>query len=375
MRDPLASASPRLGTAPVFSVLQHNCLGSWDVFLSLFNSFGSDIPFVVCLQDPPVWRGRLPSADGFVSFCPPSVGRKPRVAFYVLRSIMPHVSIFPVFFPGQVDVAKLEIRGPSLFGSDLSHFDILNVYNTWSGNRHAPSLSPERTFPPISVPTLVVGDFNIHHPSADPLRTHSPAELRDSFPYFSRAADLGYSLLNVPGVYTRFPFDALSRPAVLDRAFAYSAIASRLDDWSTPLPSTGSDHVPVLLRFSHPLAHAPPPSHNWPLTDWPTLEPLLASTSISEPPPAPTRELVDAWFSSNLDRVTPLLRQHTPVSRPSPRAKPWCSPLLSTIRGVYNSAARVARTSRTPDDSEVARSTRNGYFKAFKVAKNAHWRS
>src|SRR5713226_8338118 len=68
MRDPFVSASPCLGSAPVFSVLQHNCLGSWDVFLSLFNSFGSDVPFVVCLQDPPVWRGRLPSADGFVSF-------------------------------------------------------------------------------------------------------------------------------------------------------------------------------------------------------------------------------------------------------------------------------------------------------------------
>ena len=39
-----------------FTLVQHNCLGSWDVFLSLFGSFTqlAHIPCIVALQDPPV---------------------------------------------------------------------------------------------------------------------------------------------------------------------------------------------------------------------------------------------------------------------------------------------------------------------------------
>ena len=57
---PKALVAP--GAAPnsehVLSIVQHNCLRSWDVFLSLFNSFAlaKHPPLIVCLQDPLVWR-------------------------------------------------------------------------------------------------------------------------------------------------------------------------------------------------------------------------------------------------------------------------------------------------------------------------------
>jgi len=53
---------------PTFlSIIQHNCLGSWDVFLSLFESFrgATTYPSIVLLQDPPVNKAHLPSFGGF----------------------------------------------------------------------------------------------------------------------------------------------------------------------------------------------------------------------------------------------------------------------------------------------------------------------
>jgi len=76
---------PPLGQGPapapvLLSIIQHNCLGSWNVFLSLFESFkeATTYPSIVLLQDPPVNKAHLPSFNGFKSFFP--LVRKPRVA-------------------------------------------------------------------------------------------------------------------------------------------------------------------------------------------------------------------------------------------------------------------------------------------------------
>jgi len=57
---------------PSFPIVQHNCRGSWDVFLSLFHSFTMlpDPPLLVAIQDPPSRRSVLPSFPGFISFAP-----------------------------------------------------------------------------------------------------------------------------------------------------------------------------------------------------------------------------------------------------------------------------------------------------------------
>ena len=75
--------------APAFlSIIQHNCLGSWNVFLSLFESFkeATTYPLIVFLQDPPVNKAQLLSFNGFKSFFPPV--RKSSVAAYVHMSFV-----------------------------------------------------------------------------------------------------------------------------------------------------------------------------------------------------------------------------------------------------------------------------------------------
>ena len=157
--------------SPSLTLVQDNSLGSWNVFLSLFNSFATvkAPPDIVCLQDPPVWRSRLPSFHNFTFFQAPCLGGfKPHVAFYVSTLLLSHVTVLPLFFD-RYDVAASDIYGSDLFGGSFTQFRILNVYNL--SPRHAGSMtvSPVVSLPEVDFPLLVVGHFNIHHPLSDPL--------------------------------------------------------------------------------------------------------------------------------------------------------------------------------------------------------------
>ena len=192
------------------------------MFLSLFNSFVSvkAPPDIVGLQDPPVWGSRLPTFGGFTLLHAPTVGnRKPRVALYVSSALWAYATILPLFFDC-FDVAALDFHGSDLFVRIFPQFRILNVYNLRSNSVNCMTVSPVVSFPEIHFPLLVVGDFNIHHPLSDSLRAHSAEELNVSFPYFSRAARMGYELLKTPRVFTWFPLGGNTCPSVIDLSFA-----------------------------------------------------------------------------------------------------------------------------------------------------------
>ena len=347
------------------------------MFLSLFGSFTQLAlpPSIVALQDPPVYRGKLPSFSLFTAFSPPTDrGCKPRVAFYVFDSFLSSVSLLPRFF-GRGDVMALDLFTPDgFFNPATTGFTIVNSYSTKGRLNNTRSVPPDIIFPASSLPTLTLGDLNIHHPTADPLRVFKEDEIATSSPYFDRATELGFSLLNVPGVFTRFSMSLVGRPGVIDLAFACPLLAPYFTEWTDPLPSTGSDHIPILLRFEAPLFRAPPPTPNWALTDWPTLEPTLKASCISPIPPIATTRSMDIWFRTNLDRITAKLALHTPVKRVTFRSKPWWSDLLSQLRRAYNSALRSSKVDRF--DAALlasARAARTAYFKAIKKAKRDHW--
>ena len=332
-----------------FTLVQHNCLGSWDVLLSLFGLFTqlAHPPSIVALQDPPVYRGKLPSFNLFSVFSPPTTGGcKPRVAFYVYSSFLLGVSLLPRFF-GRGDVMALDLFTPDgFFNPSTKRFTIINSYSTKGRSNNTRSVPPDVIFPSDLLPTLTLGDMNIHHPTSDPLRTFKEDEIATSAPYFDRATDLGYSLLNTPGIFTRFSMSNIGRPGVLDLAFACPLLAPYFTEWSDPLPSTGSDHIPILLRFEAPLFRAPPPTPNWSLTDWTELEAALKSMTIPPPPPLPTTRSLDTWFKTNLERVMAQFKLHTPTKRVTFRSKPWWSELLSALRKAYGSALRSSKRDR-----------------------------
>jgi len=318
-----------------FTLIQHNCLESGDVFLSLFGSFTQlpHPPSIVALQDPPVYRGKLTLFNLFTVFSPPTTGGcKPRVAFYDYSSFLASVSLLPRFF-GRGDIITLNLFTPdSFFNPSTTGFTIINSYSTKGRSNNTRSVPPDVIFPSSPLPTLTLCDLNIHHPTADPLRTFKENEIATSTPYFDRATDLGFSLLNTPGVFTGFSMSLIGRPSILDLAFACPLLAPYFTKWSDPLPSTRSDHIPILLPFEAPLFRAPHLTPNWALTDWASLESSLKVTTILPPPPLPTTRSLDIWFSNNLGRVTSQFALHTPLKRVTYGSKPWWSELLLMLR-------------------------------------------
>ena len=104
------------------------------------------------------------------------------------------------------DVLSLDISSNEpLFGTAFHSFGIINAYSTNTVEHRVHSVSPEVLFPDLGFPLLVLGDLNIHNPLSDPLRHFSDREISSSTPYFEKAAESGFALLNPPGEYTRFP--------------------------------------------------------------------------------------------------------------------------------------------------------------------------
>src|SRR5437868_1080296 len=231
------SASPAETPAPFgpsphptlkqLSIVQHNSLGSWDVFLSLFNSFQGlpQSPQLVFLQDPPFYRGRLPSFSGFKAFAPPPPqGKAVKVAAYISLNFLNSYSVLPVFFD-RLDLMAIDVFTPTgLFCSTNRQFRVYNLYSTNTSGPSRRTVTPTDAFRPHFFPTLVLGYFNIHHTLSDPLRHISSNEFALSSPYFDRALDLGFALVNTQGVHTRLPFDLFTRPSVLDLSFPNSSL-------------------------------------------------------------------------------------------------------------------------------------------------------
>ena len=299
------------------------------MFLSLFNSFVGLLPVdIVMLQDPPSRKGFLPSFMGFKSFCPPSP--RPAVAFYVSWNFLSFYTVLLVGSSSSADVFHLDVyTSTGCFGTSSTKFRLTNVYS-----RSLPGstklVDPCDALPDVAFSCLVAGDFNIHNHAADPLRVMSLSEEKASTPYFNRATELAFSLLNTPGVYTRFPLSGSFRPSAIDLAFANPLIRPAFRSWdATTLPSTGSDDVPILIHLAGPTDERAPPRPMWDKADWVLLEDSIKNLYIPPTPLSPSPDQLDAWFSHSLDTLTATIRLHTPTSRPSPESKPWWTPALT----------------------------------------------
>jgi len=118
-----------------FRLVQYNCLGRWNVFLSLFGSFSqlACTPSIVTLQDHPAYRGKLPSSQLFSSLWPSGTGsKKPRVAFYVFSLFLSTVTLLAYFFE-RLDVMALALFTPEGFvNTSMSSFIFINSYSSKS---------------------------------------------------------------------------------------------------------------------------------------------------------------------------------------------------------------------------------------------------
>jgi len=270
------------------SIVQHNCLGSSNVFQTLFSFFTlvESSTHIVALQDIPLWRNCPPVFRNYKCFFPPATDSyKPRVATYVHERLLAVISVLPLFFE-RGDLMPVNFHSlEGLF--DTSH-NLFRLYNAYSiPNGHIRSVSPVDLFAQHDFATLVLGDFNIHHSASDPTRLLSDHHQFIISSYFDRASAYLFSLLNTPGIYTRFPFTTNHGPAVLDLSFANSALLPYFSSWNPSLPPTGWDHTALTIILSNPPLKPPPRGLSWKFTDWDHISPLLANLSLTAPPCSP----------------------------------------------------------------------------------------
>jgi len=236
------------------------------------------------------------------------------------------------------------------------------------------SVFPEHALLDLDHPYLVAGDFNIHNAATDPTRLLSSKEEKESAPYLDRAADLGFTLLNMPGIYTLFPCSGTHRPSTIGLAFPNPHIFPAFRSWDeSSLPSTGSDHAPIKITLRPPTPHNDKPRPRWEEADWPGLTDRLKNWFIPSLPETPPPSQLDQWFSSALSALTTAIEATAPRSRPSPKSKSWWTPRLTTLRKEFTKATRKAKRTQTPDSYSIARQSKLAYFKAIKRAKASYW--
>jgi len=102
---------------------------------------------------------------------------------------------------------------------------------------------------------------------------------------------------------------------------------------------------------------------------------MIKGFKVPAAPSCTTPPKQDEWMSESLNRLVPLPKEHTPVSRPSYHSKPRWTSHLTILGREYHKAARPARKHGTPHMREIAGTSKAGYFKAIKAAKNKHWAS
>jgi len=138
------------------------------------------------------------------------------------------------------------------FHLSLTKFSVINSYCTKGAPNNTRTVPLDLIFPLLSHLTLTLGDVNLHHPTSDSLRNFKEDGQATSTPYFDRATELSFSLLNPRGVYMRFAMSHVGRLEVLDLAIGCPLLVPYFAEWSNPLPSTVSNYSLSLIRLDPP---------------------------------------------------------------------------------------------------------------------------
>jgi exonuclease III len=160
---------------------------------------------------------------------------RPRTLAYISKGYKPLVSLAPSS-PQDPDLLIIDIKTKS------TKIQVLNIYNQEDQAKEGP-----RTFErclssrELEPNSILLGDFNTHHPWWDPLARKSPNSDR----LIEWLEERELELINKPGETTFFRPN-LIRESVLDLTLATKSIASYIEDWQV-LREIGSDHFGILF--------------------------------------------------------------------------------------------------------------------------------
>ena len=154
-----------------------------------------------------------------------------------------------VIFPCIEDVLYLRVFAKS--GRLVGLSQSVRIVNTY--NRHTAeglTVPADALFGETIEPTLVVRDLNIHMAMTDSIRDLSSSERRMGEHYMRTAALQGYTILNTPGIHTRFLDNLMThRPSTIDYSLANASMFSRVMRWRDLTQQTGSDHIIIVTEI------------------------------------------------------------------------------------------------------------------------------
>jgi ribonuclease HI len=324
----------------------------------------------------------------FTQILPKNRVLRPRTLVYVSRSFKPLVSLAPNS-PNDPDCQAITIV------EENSKILLLNVYNEADQANQA-GHTLDRVIYPIftSIPrdTLVLGDFNTHHPNWDPLARTSQGA--NNLIRWFEANNL--TLLNTPGQVTFFRPN--TRPSVLDLTLASRSLASKAIDWQV-IRNIGSDHLGILFTLqgtNNPLVDPPfeLEHFNTSKADWPLFQSKLrALTSdfsreigerieigLDEAEESIRILQQESSFTTTLDHfaeeltraITSAAKASIPIRSRIAKAKPWWTSELKGLRQEMKSLQRHLQ----PTDQQATQAyiqARNRFFQEIKKAKREHW--
>jgi Endonuclease-reverse transcriptase len=176
----------------------------------------------------------------FFQLLPPSsLGTRPRTLAYVTNRLQPLVTISPSS-PIDPDFLVLDII------NGQSTIQVYNIYNEKDQLGLGPSTLERVLYSTVLGPnSLVLGDFNSHHPWWDPLTTSQSTGASDLVLWLEENR---LELINSPGIGT-FYRPNMARESVLDLTLATSTLASAISDWQV-LPGLGSDYFSILFTIN-----------------------------------------------------------------------------------------------------------------------------
>jgi hypothetical protein len=213
----------------------------------------------------------------FVQILPADLTYRPRTLVYVSKEFRPIVTIANDS-PLDSDLLVLDI----IEGNN--RVQLLNVYNEASQNESIHGRTLERVLYPRTLfpSSIILGDFNTHHPWWDPLAPVSTGA--NTLVEWIETQQL--ALQNDPGKGTFFRSN-MERESVIDLTLTTSPLASRVQDWQV-LPDLGSDHFGILFSISGTsgeLADNPTQTarYNTKLANWDLFSTCLRSNIAKSP--------------------------------------------------------------------------------------------
>jgi hypothetical protein len=243
-------------------------------------------PWIIS-ENPDYSNSRSISHISFNQILPITLGFRSRTLAYISRTYTPSVTLAP----SSIDSDLLVL----LIAEGSNTLELVNIYNETSQIEGTSTKTVERSLLPrtISTNSLILGDFNLHHPWWNPNSRSSQASIK----LVRWIEEQNLELINEPGTITFFRG---ASELVLDLTLAIQALAGCIDDWQV-LADLGSDHLPILFTLKGKKELVSPNGQklasayfNTKLADWELFSDYLVksakeSTILASPPPDFTR--------------------------------------------------------------------------------------